>query len=77
MWQGCTALGTWVQLLRQFEVQLLRALGLGVAAGLAAYLAGPWLAASVSALGGLTTPLVVRASLWLQRAWDASTVSGA
>jgi hypothetical protein len=70
--QACGALWARVQLLRYVEVQLLTALGLGSAAGAAAYLAGPWLAAGVSALGGLTTPLVVRAGLWLQRAWGVS-----
>jgi hypothetical protein len=71
--QACGALWIRVQLLRYIEVQLLTALGLGSAAGAAAYLAGPWLAAGVSALGGLMTPLVVRAGLWLQRAWEVST----
>ena len=70
--QAGGTLGARVQLLRYVDVQLLTALGLGSAAGAAAYLAGPWLAAGVSALGGLTTPLVVRAGLWLQRAWEVS-----
>jgi hypothetical protein len=75
MWRGCTALGTCVQLLRQFEVQFVTALGLGVVAGLAAYLAGPWLAASVSALGGLTSPWLVQVGHWLRRALGMSAVA--
>jgi hypothetical protein len=75
--QACGALWARVQLLRYIEVQLLTALGLGSAAGVAAYLAGPWLAAGVSAVGGLTTPLVVRAGHWLQRAYGVSTGGGA
>jgi hypothetical protein len=75
--QACAALWVRVQLVRYVEVQLLTALGLGSAAGAAAYLAGPWLAASVNALGGLMTPLVVRAGLWLQRAWGLSSAGDA
>jgi hypothetical protein len=74
-WQGCSALGTWVQLFRQFEMQFVTALGLGVAAGLAAYMAGPWLAAGVSALGGLASPWLVQVGHWLRRALGVSAVA--
>jgi hypothetical protein len=71
----CVALGARVLLLRHLEVPLLTALGLGGAAGAAAYLAGPWLAAGVSALGGLSTPWAVRAGRWLRRRGGASAVA--
>jgi hypothetical protein len=74
-WQSCAALWARVLWLRHWEVPLLTALGLGGAAGTAAYLAGPWLAAGVSALGGLTTPWALRAGRWLRRRGGASAVA--
>jgi hypothetical protein len=56
-----------VQVLRQFKVQLLTAVAVGTAAGTAAYLAGPWLAAVVSAAGGFATTVAVQAGVWLRR----------
>jgi hypothetical protein len=56
-----------VQVVKHFRVQLLTALAVGVAAGTAAYWAGPWLAAGVSALGGFATALAVQAGLAVRR----------
>ncbi len=56
-----------VRSLACFKHQLLTALGVGMAAGAAAYFAGPWLAAGVSALGGFGSTLAVQAGLWLRR----------
>jgi hypothetical protein len=52
---------------RQFKVQLLTSLGVGVVAGAGAYFAGPWLAAGVSAAAGFATTLAVQAGLWFRR----------
>jgi hypothetical protein len=56
-----------LRLLRHFRGQLLLALGVGVAAGVAAFLAAPWLAALLSGLGGFMTAVVVQGGLVLLR----------
>jgi hypothetical protein len=55
-------------------MQLLTALTVGIAAGTAAYFAGPWFAAGVSAAGGFATTLAVQAGLWLRRTFNVSAV---
>jgi hypothetical protein len=65
--QGCRSVWTRLALVRNFPVQFLTALAIGLSAGTAAYCAGPWLAASVSAAGGFATTLAVQAGLWLRR----------
>jgi hypothetical protein len=72
--QGWRSLGTKLHLVRQFPVQFLTALVIGLSAGTAAYCAGPWLAAGVSAAGGFTTALVVQAGLWLRRTFGVLDV---
>jgi hypothetical protein len=59
----------WLRLrvLRHFQGQLVLALGVGVAAGVAAFLAAPWLAAVLSGLGGFMTAVVVQGSVLLLR----------
>jgi hypothetical protein len=59
------------QLLRRFRGQVLLAMGVGAAAGVGAYLAGPWLAAGAAWLGGFATTLAVQAGLALRRALAA------
>ncbi|HVS36388.1 MAG TPA: hypothetical protein VMS17_12550 [Gemmataceae bacterium] len=66
-----------VRALACFKYQLLTALGVGLAVGAAAYFAGPWLAAGVSALGGFGATLAVHAGLWLRRVLNASISPGA
>jgi hypothetical protein len=56
-----------LRLLRHLKYQLLAAAGVGVAAGLAAYWAGPVLAALASGAGGFATTWAVQAGLWLRR----------
>jgi hypothetical protein len=56
-----------LRLLRHFRGQLLLALGVGVAAGVAAFLAAPWLAALLSGLGGFMTAVVVQGGVLLLR----------
>jgi hypothetical protein len=51
----------------QFKYQLLTALGVGSVAGAAAYFAGPWIAAGVSAAGGFATTLAVQAGVWMRK----------
>jgi hypothetical protein len=69
--QGCRSLGTKLRMVRQFPVPFLTALVIGLSAGTAAYCAGPWLAAGVSAAGGFATTLAVQAGLWLRRTFGA------
>jgi hypothetical protein len=54
-------------LVRLFKVQLLTALGVGAAAGVAAYYAGPWLSAGLGWLGGFLATLAVQAGVALRR----------
>jgi hypothetical protein len=61
-----------LRLLRHFRGQLLLALGVGVAAGMAAFLAAPWLAALLSGLGGFMTALAVQGGVLLLRFVAAS-----
>jgi hypothetical protein len=56
-----------LRLLRHFRSQLLLALGVGVAAGVVAFLAAPWLAALLSGLGGFMTAVVVQGGVVLLR----------
>src|SRR5262249_12395995 len=56
-----------LRLLRPFGGQLLLAAGVGVAAGVAAFLAAPWLAAVLSGLGGFMTAVVVQGGIVLLR----------
>jgi hypothetical protein len=64
-----------VRSLRRFKAPLLVAFCVGVAAGLAAFFAGPWLAAGVSALSGFTATLAVHAGLWLRRSLGGCAVT--
>jgi hypothetical protein len=56
-----------IRLLRHFRGKLLLALGVGVAAGVAAFLAAPWLAALLSGLGGFMTAVAVQGGVLLLR----------
>jgi hypothetical protein len=58
-------------LLRQHRRQLLVAAGVGVTAGFLAYVAGPAIAAGLSAVAGFTAALALRAGRWLQGALTA------
>jgi hypothetical protein len=60
---------TWLRLrvLRYFRGQLLLALGLGTVAGVAAYLAAPWLAALLGGVGGFMTGIVIQSGVLLLR----------
>jgi hypothetical protein len=52
---------------RRFKLPLILAVGIGTAAGTAAYFAGPWLAVAASAVGGFATTLAVHTGLWLRK----------
>jgi hypothetical protein len=69
--QGIVSVWARVRVLRHFKVQLLTAVAVGTAAGIAAYLAGPWLAAGVSAAGGFAMTLAVHTGIWLRRTLEA------
>jgi hypothetical protein len=58
--------------LRHFQGQLLLALGVGVAAGVVAFLTAPWLAVVLSGLGGFLTAIVVQGGVLLLRLVAAS-----
>jgi hypothetical protein len=66
---AATAASAWQSrwLLRRFAVQILAAVGVGVALGAAAWYAGPWLASLSSGAGGFCTAIAVQAGLWLRR----------
>jgi hypothetical protein len=53
--------------LRRYKRPLLAATGVGVVLGVAAYFAGPWLAAMASGVGGFMTTLAVQAWRWVRR----------
>ena len=56
-----------LRLLGQFKYQLVTALGVGLAAGVAVYFAGPWLAATAGGVGAFATTLAVQAGVALKR----------
>jgi hypothetical protein len=64
---GLTTSWARLQFLRRFKLQLLLAVAVGSAAGVAAYFAGPWLAVAASAVGGFATTLAVHTGLWLRK----------
>jgi hypothetical protein len=72
---GLSAVRARLWLVRRFKAQLLAAVGVGTAAGLAAYFAGPWLAASVAWLGGFGATLAASVGLALRR-WAAAVGVG-
>ena len=56
-----------VRLLTCFKYQLLTALAIGLAVGVAVYFAGPWLAATAGGVGAFATTLAVQAGVALKR----------
>jgi hypothetical protein len=66
-----------IRALRCVALQLLTAIGVGVAVGTATYFAGPWLAVAVSAMGGFAMTLAVHAGIWLRRTFGTSAVLNA
>jgi hypothetical protein len=64
-----------VQGLRLFARPLAAALLLGVATGIAAYLAGPWLAGVVGGAGGLSLRLAVRMQRLLRQVWNCPVLA--
>jgi hypothetical protein len=73
--QSYHRLGGMVQRLRVvalFWRPLLIAISIGVTLGVLAYLAGPWLSAVASGVGGFAGTLAVQAGLWLRRMLQGS-----
>jgi hypothetical protein len=70
---GCARLAV----ARRFKGPLLASAGVGVLAGVAAYYAGPWLAALASGAGGFAAALAVQAGLWLRRLLAGAALPGA
>jgi hypothetical protein len=60
------------QAVRRFQIPLVRAVTVGVAVGVAAYFARPWLAALASGVGGFTAMMAVQAGLWLRRTFGGA-----
>jgi hypothetical protein len=77
MMRGLASLWSRRQVVTQFKYQLLTAVGVGMAAGTAAYCSGPWLAAGVSAVSGFVATLAVQAGLWLRRTFGLYAVTNA
>jgi hypothetical protein len=69
-----TALVRRLAVVRHCKAQLLLALGVGFAAGSAAYFAGPWLAVAASGLGGFAVTAAVQGWLWLRRVLGTAAV---
>jgi hypothetical protein len=61
--------------LRLFVRPLAAALLLGVATGIAAYCAGPWLAGVVGGAGSLGLRLALHVRRWVCRAWDSQVLA--
>jgi hypothetical protein len=74
-----TLAGGWARLalLRRCWAQLLAALAVGTAAGVAAYCAGPWLAAGMAWLAGFVTTLAAQAAVALRRVPAVAGLRGA
>jgi hypothetical protein len=74
---GVAAVRQQLEMVRPHAKPLLVAAGVGVLVGVLAYLAGPWLSALGSAVGGFVTTLAVQAGFWFRRTmgalprWDA------
>jgi hypothetical protein len=65
-----------LRLLRPFRIQLVTALAVGVAAGAAVYLAGPYAAAAAGWLGGFMTTLAVQAAVAFRRLMAPTSADG-
>lgn len=65
-----------VRLLACYRNQLLVAAGVGMTVAAAAYLAGPWLAAAFSGIGGFATTLAVQAVIACRRLLATLVSSG-
>jgi hypothetical protein len=65
---ACAAAGRGLGVLWPFRGQVLVALAVGTAAGVAAYIAGPWVCATAAWVGGFAGTLAFRAGAALRRA---------
>jgi hypothetical protein len=75
--RGFTGLKAGLLALWSLRTRLLAAVSVGAAAGLAAYLLGPWLSTLAGAAIGCAANLVVSARLWLGQLWARLVSSGA
>jgi hypothetical protein len=75
--QACRSTWARLRIVQHFSVQFLVALVIGGSVGTAAYFAGPWLAAGVSAAGGFATTLAVQAGFWLRRTFGVAAATPA
>jgi hypothetical protein len=76
-WRTLIGLVQRLAVVRHYKTQLLLSVGVGFAAGSAAYLAGPWLAVAASGLGGFAATAAVQGWLWLRRVVGTAAVWGA
>jgi len=65
------------RLVPRFKYQLLAAGGVGLAAGVATFFAGPWLASAAGGLGGFAMTLAVQAGVALRRLFVTGPASDA
>jgi hypothetical protein len=72
--QRLASIGNACRQLLWFKDQVLVALGVGVVAAVAAYYAGPWLAAAVSGTATFAVTLAVQVGCWLRKVWGLSRV---
>jgi hypothetical protein len=78
--RGAAAVGVgllgWLGVVRRYRQPLLLALGVGGALGLAAFFAGPWVAAAAGWLAGFTAALAAQAALALRRLLGRTATGG-
>jgi len=71
LWQraraGITAIWNKVELVHCFRTEIVTALGVGIGLAAVALVAGPWIAALLSGIGGFGSALAVQAGLWLRK----------
>jgi hypothetical protein len=66
--RGLSALAARCRSAARYRREILTALGVGAGVALAAWFAGPWLAAVLSGVGGFASALAVQSWLWLRKA---------
>jgi hypothetical protein len=59
-WSNCQILG-------YFKYQIMLALGMGIATGIAVWYASPWIGAVLSGIGGFATTVAVQGWLWVRK----------
>jgi hypothetical protein len=67
---------SWLTLLKPIRSQILTALGVGAAAGVAVFFAGPWVAAASGWLAGVLGTVAVQAGIAFRRMGTQANLAG-